>query len=582
MTKTTKIEKKKLLTTSFLSIILTFSVLASGLLLNQPQTASAFPTSVVATVFPNANGVGSHGVAVDSNGIVWYVPVGIGLIGQDPSFAPGNPAGILFRATPHPAVNNAIDNQDNVWISNSNGFVTKYDPVADSFTNFGPTPGCSFLDHIHFHSDGFVYTTCLDGNRIFQIDPVGGGIIAFDTPTANSATAGITGDVNGDLWTIERNAHNVARGVLANMVPNTSNGVTEFAIPNPPYSPETVKACGDKVWFTGLSDGQNGPRVDNIDINTLVITNVDVDPGNFGGTYGLAIDGNGNPFATNPGNPKVYGIDASAGNAVTIFATPSAVHHIAISPNGDLWYTDFGARIIQLVPDEPLTATCVPTGSVSVEKTWTFTDYNWDPIEECNPTTGVCTTRPANINIDDVLADPLPITTVEDVDKHTAFAQVHKNNKFSNTNPGAFYALTTIDVIADVDGLTVWENYGDCTEAGNGILKLLAPSNKPQQAVKAAIADPDGDVTEITGDVDVTFGLNDDSAHVEISGPIAADSTVYVLVKFQDDLKGADAEDDGTFDEMCDNNEMVDVLDDAGEIVFSTQADAALRISNVP
>ena len=549
------------------------------ILLATTSYAYAFPTSAVATVFPNVDGVSSHGVAVDSNGIVWYVPVGSGLIGQDPSFAPGNPAGIFFRATPHPAVNNAVDNQDNIWISNSDGFVTKYDPVLDMFTNFGPTPDCLFLDHIHFHSDGFVYTTCLDGAHIFQIDPAipgAGGIVTFLVPSANSATAGITGDVNGDLWTIERSAHNVARGVLANMVPNTSIGVTEFAIPNSPYSPETVKACGDKVWFVGLNDGPNGPRVSNIDINTLVFTNVDVDPGNNGGTYGLAIDGTGNPFATNPNQPKVFGIDTSAGNAVTVFPTPTPAHHIAISPNGDLWYTDFGNRITQLVLDEPLTATCVPTGSIGVEKTWTFTDYNWDPIEECDPTTGVCTTRPANIDNDDVLADPLPITTVDDVDKYTAFAQVHKNDKFSNTNPGAFYALTTIDVIADVDGLRVWENYDDCTE---DMLKLLAPSNKPQQAVKVAIADPDGDVTEITGDVDVT--IDDDSAHVEISGPIAADSTVYVLVKFQDDLKGVDTG-DGTFDDMCDNNEMVDVLDDAGEIVFSTQADAALRISNVP
>jgi len=360
MTKIT-FNKKKVTLTILLSITLTFTVLASGLLLNEPQAASAFPTSAVATVFPNANGVGGHGVAVDSNGIVWYVPVGNGLIGQDPSFAPGDAAGILFRATPFNAVNNAVDNQDNIWISNSNGFVTKYDPVADSFTNFGPVVGCSFLDHIHFHSDGFVYTTCLDGNHIFQIDPVGGGIVTFLVPTANSATAGITGDVNGDLWTIERSAHKVVRGVLANMVPNTSNGVTEFPIPNPPYRPETVKACGDKVWFSGLSSGPNGPRVANIDINTLLITTVDLDPAVNTGTYGLTIDGNGNPFTTNPSQPKVYGVDTSAGNAVTIFATPSNVHHIAISPSGDLWYTDFSARITQLVLDEPLSATCLPT-----------------------------------------------------------------------------------------------------------------------------------------------------------------------------------------------------------------------------
>ncbi len=489
-------------------------------------------------------------------------------------------------------------------MSGSDGFVVKYDPVADSFTNFGPVGPCNFLDHIHFHSDGFVYTTCLDGNHIFQIDPVGGGITTFLVPTANSATAGITGDVNGDLWTIERSAHNVVHGDLANMVPNTSNGVTEFAIPDS-HAPETVKACGDKVWFTGLGTGPNGPRVNNIDINTNVITLVDVDPGVGEPTYGLVIDGNGNPFATNPNAPKIYGIDTSAGNAVTVYPTPSTPHHIALSPTtGNLWYTDLSRGVVQLVPDEPLPATCEPTEPrepIAVEKTWTHTDYNWglvcdDPLATVDDDrcvladgTDVGPARQANINIpgDDVLADPLD----QDAnDKYKAFAQVHNNNKFQNTNPGAFYALTTIDVLSDVDGLTVWENYGDCTDQnpaqGPDAMDIKFVSKKDTRNVKVAIADPDGDVTEITGEIYNGIGgaitsIDDDSAHVDVLRDIPAGSMVYVLVKFQDDLKGFDTG-DGNFDAMCDNNEIVDVLDENGDTVFSTQADAALRISNVP
>ena len=145
------------------------------------------------------------------------------------------------------------------------------------------------------------------------------------------------------------------------MVPNTFMGVTEFAIPNAPYSPETVKGCLDRIWFTGLTDGPNGPRVDYIDINTTGITIFDVDPGNSGGTYGLAVDGNGNPWATNPSNPKIYGIEIAT-NMVSIFPTPSPPHHIAISPTtGNLWYTDFQARVVQMVPDVPISPTCEAT-----------------------------------------------------------------------------------------------------------------------------------------------------------------------------------------------------------------------------
>jgi hypothetical protein len=241
---------------------------------------------------------------------------------------------------------------------------------------------------------------------------------------------------------------------------------------------------------------------------------------------------------------------------------------------------------------------------IEVEKTWTHTDYNWeycagyvdDVDHECWEEITFETPLPfeiANINNPehDVLADPLD----QDNDgKYTVFAQVHSNNnEFSNTNPGAFFALTTIDVNVDVDGLRVWENYGDCInqEPADGPdamdLKLLSPENKPTRAVKAAIANPDGMVTEITDDLydtnAITFDGVDDSAHVDILQEIPSGSTVYVLIKFQDDLKDYDTE-NGFFDAMCDNNEMVSELVEVEDNVYEeeppVQADAALRIAN--
>ncbi len=358
---------------AFRSHMITFSVLATALVLHSAEPAAAqFPTSMVATPFPNGGGVTSHGVAVDSNGIVYYVPVGASLVRQDPSFAPGDPAGITIIALPHPAVNLAIDTADDVWISCSDGFVTKYDPIGATFTNFGPVGVCSFLDHIHFHSDGNVYTTCLDAHYIIRVNQPGGTIDTFPAPTVGSATSGITGDFTGDLWSIERSAHNVVRAEPSLMVPGMSTGITEFPIPNSPYSPETVKGCLERIWFTGLTGGANGPRVDYIDINTLAITQFDVDPGGFGSTYGLAVDGNGNPWATDTSLPQIYGIDIST-NTVSIFPTPSTAHHIAISPTtGNLWYTDFFSGVVRLVPDVPLTATCEPTepGGIPTVSEW--------------------------------------------------------------------------------------------------------------------------------------------------------------------------------------------------------------------
>lgn len=355
--------EKKFISPAFLAAILLLAATAT-LTLYPPQPAfGVLPSGFTSTAFPAPGAMGSHGVAVDSNGIVWWTPIGAQLVRQDPSFAPGDPAGLTIIATPHPALNMAIDNQDNVWIANFDGFVTRYDPAADSFTNFGPVGVCSILDHIHIHNDGKVYTTCLDGGFIIRVDPATGAVDTFPTPTPASTTSGITGDFTGILWSIERTADNVVRAEPALMAPGTSSGMTEFPIPTAPSNPETVKACGDRIWFTQLS-GFGPVQLGLMDRVANVITEFDLDPGASGGSYGLAVDGSGNPWVTNPSNPKIYGFDVSTGTA-TAFATPTTPHHLAISPAGEIWYTDlesFDPKIVRLTPDAPLVAPCIATG----------------------------------------------------------------------------------------------------------------------------------------------------------------------------------------------------------------------------
>jgi hypothetical protein len=233
--------------------------------------------------------------------------------------------------------------------------------------------------------------------------------------------------------------------------------------------------------------------------------------------------------------------------------------------------------------------------TVNVEKSWTHTDYNWDQV--CDGfvnATGSCVVsdvdnteigfRPANINTDDVLADPLPL---DGNGNYTAYAQIHKNNKFSNTNPGAFYALTTAVTTSSLSSITVLENYTQCTNpdgmdnTDDGLLTFV--SKKIDRNVKVAIADSDGNVTEITDSlydgIDGEIVANLNSTEVLIDHEIPANSTIYVLVKFQDDLKGFDTV-DGTFDEMCHNTETViaNIDGDLPGIV----AEADLRITNQP
>jgi len=225
--------------------------------------------------------------------------------------------------------------------------------------------------------------------------------------------------------------------------------------------------------------------------------------------------------------------------------------------------------------------------AVNVTKSWTHTDYNWD--QRCdgyfNSTSGLCEDsitnsteigfRPANINIDaDVLADKLP----NDGTDYLLNAQIHKNGKFSNTNPGAFYALTAVNVTEAIDGLTVIENYSDCTDTQS--MLELHNDKKQSRSIKIAIADPSGDVTEITDDIYDGIGgqivsIDDLSAEIEIDQAIDAGSMVYVLVKFQDQLKNEEWLGDLT----CTNSESVDAT--VGLNISGMTADASLKITEL-
>ena len=216
---------------------------------------------------------------------------------------------------------------------------------------------------------------------------------------------------------------------------------------------------------------------------------------------------------------------------------------------------------------------------ISAVKTWTHTDYNWEVCEliEVAPDEFAEICRPANIydQADDVLADPLPFLNDKyQVNGNLKFDKKANTYVFQNTNPGAFYALTTVDVLVDIDSLEVTENYGQCT---NSILQLLGSSQNIETALKAAIADPNGDVTEISSKDILVPPMTTSSATVLIPGPIDGGSKVFVLVKFQDNLKGTTYP-NGVIDVMCDNSE--DIKATIGSDEFSDSVQAALRITN--
>lgn len=254
--------------------------------------------------------------------------------------------------------------------------------------------------------------------------------------------------------------------------------------------------------------------------------------------------------------------------------------------NGDYLIDNFPEGLM-----EGASLVIVHADSFDAIKSWTHTDYNWD--QRCdgylNATSSICQDsstnstdigfRSANINIDDdVLADPLD---QDSNGNYTAFAQVNKN-KFKNTNPGAFYAMTTVEIETDLDSLTVDELYSDCTDNGNGILEFV--SKKIDRNIKVAVADSNGDVTELTDDLydgiggSIVADIDDANVIISDSNNLTAGSTVYVLVKFQDNSSNIPVINDEV-DVSCDNTEVVNAS--FGGLSENEAPNATLRITNL-
>jgi hypothetical protein len=127
--------------------------------------------------------------------------------------------------------------------------------------------------------------------------------------------------------------------------------------------------------------------------------------------------------------------------------------------------------------------------------------------------------------------DPLPadMGDPEDPDDDIFYLEaiVHpKNNKVSSYNPGQFYAVSTVNITADVDQLTIVENYTDVIAQGIGVLN---PTNGGGRLVVVKVVDDVAYQIMDANSENVTFSGN---VATVVLGPQEADTLIMVYVKF--------------------------------------------------
>jgi hypothetical protein len=142
------------------------------------------------------------------------------------------------------------------------------------------------------------------------------------------------------------------------------------------------------------------------------------------------------------------------------------------------------------------------------------------------------------------LGDPLPVDLGDPEDPDDDFyvleAVVKKNGKVSSYNPGQYYAVSTVNVLSDVDLLTIVEDFHDCS----GIGKL----NPVKGGGRVVIVQIGGEIMgEPVPDPEAAYQIMDANSEEVLEGcgaasvtleDVKAGTTILMYVKFGPALKG--------------------------------------------
>jgi hypothetical protein len=190
------------------------------------------------------------------------------------------------------------------------------------------------------------------------------------------------------------------------------------------------------------------------------------------------------------------------------------------------------------------------TPIVEVEKDYRFTNvcfeqdndndglFNEDPVNFVDLLIDGMTIVPIPIdddgdglyNEDDVdcpmgtyLGDELPM----DDDNYVIEAVIKKNGKVSSYNPGQYYAVSTVNVLMDVDTLTIKEDWCDCLD-----ISALSPEKGGGSVVIVEVVDGVArQILDAKSD-DVSFGCCIGCCAEAVLEDVAAGTTIMMYVKF--------------------------------------------------
>lgn len=197
--------------------------------------------------------------------------------------------------------------------------------------------------------DGAVWFTEQGLNRIGRVAP-DGTLSEFDVPTGNSVVAGITPGPDGAMWFTERGAHKIGRI-------DVDGGITEYPLPSSVPGPLGIALGGDgALWFTEQRGNRIGRITTDGDVTEYPLPVASSLPG------GIAPGPDGAMWFTMRA-ANLIGRITLAGK-ISTYPVPTAASDptaIAAGWDGAMWFTGADTDLIgRVAPDGTITEHPLP------------------------------------------------------------------------------------------------------------------------------------------------------------------------------------------------------------------------------
>jgi virginiamycin B lyase len=195
-----------------------------------------------------------YGLAIDTNGIVWFTEQSGGILGNTKGNKIGrlDPVAGVYTEWQIPSPNAfpqdlTLDSGGRIWFTEYGANqVGRLDPSTNQITEFlVPTANSAPFGIQWDNTNGVLWFVESAGNKITKFDPTTSSFTEYPIPTTNSNTQYLAIDPTGTIWFAETNS----AGVIGSLNPATG-AFNEFRTPTPTGVPVGITYASNLVWFT--------------------------------------------------------------------------------------------------------------------------------------------------------------------------------------------------------------------------------------------------------------------------------------------------------------------------------------------